>query len=107
VKCNGGATVYAPFDGTVTRRAYPYGDGSCCDIGFLIEGTGQFTGHSAKIFYCDPNLIPVPSAVTKGQAVATDRGLHCGCYGSGMTDHIHYQLDYQGVRIDPASFLFC
>jgi len=108
VRCNGaGATVYAPYAGTVTRRAYPYGDGSCCDTGFLIEGNGQFAGHAAMIFYCDPNRISIPSAVNKGQAVATHRGLHCGCYGSGMTDHVHYQLDYRGVRIDPASFLFC
>jgi murein DD-endopeptidase MepM/ murein hydrolase activator NlpD len=91
----------------VTRRAYPYGDGSCCDTGFEISGTGQFAGHVVMIFYCDPNQITVPSPVTKGQIIATHRGLHCGCYDTGMTDHIHYQVDYNGVRIDPASFLFC
>jgi len=107
VRCNGGATVYAPFAGTVARRANPYGDGSCCDIGFLINGSGQFAGHAAMIFYCDPNRVTMPASVTKGQAVATHRGLHCGCYGTGMNDHVHYQVDYNGVRIDPASFLFC
>jgi uncharacterized protein YgiM (DUF1202 family) len=107
VRCNAGATVYAPYAGTVTRRAYPYGTGSCCDIGFEISGNGQFAGHVAMIFYCDPNRVTIPSAVTKGQAVATHRGLHCGCYNTGMTDHVHYQVLYNGVRIDPASFLFC
>lgn len=107
VKCNpAGATVYAPFAGTVTRRAYPYGDGSCCDTGFVISGSGQFSGHEVMIFYCDPNKVTLPATVSKGQAVATHRSLHCGCYGTGMTDHIHYQVDYQGTRIDPASWLF-
>jgi len=67
VRCNGGATVYAPFAGTVTRRAYPYGDGSCCDIGFQIEGSGQFAGHSVMIFYCDPNRITIGATVTKAR----------------------------------------
>jgi uncharacterized protein YraI len=107
VKCNGGAVVNAPFDGVVQRKAYPYGDGSCCDTGFLITGSGQFSGHSVMIFYCEPNRVTMPATVSKGQPVATHKGLHCGCYGTGMTDHIHYQLDYNGVRIDPASFLFC
>jgi len=107
VKCNGGATVYAPFAGTVTRRVLPYGDGTCCDTGFEINGTGQFAGHSVMIFYCEPNRVSMPSTVNKGQAVATHRGLHCGCYGTGMTDHIHYQVLYNGARIDPASFIFC
>lgn len=107
VKCNGGATVYAPYAGVVVRKAYPYGDGTCCDTGFLIDGSGQFAGHSTMIFYCEPDRVSMGATVTKGQAVATHKGLHCGCYGTGMTDHIHYQLSYNGVRIDPASFLFC
>jgi len=107
VRCNGGATVYAPYQGTVTRRAYPYGNGSCCDIGFEINGSGTWAGHSVMIFYCDPNRVSIPSSVTRGQAVATHRGLHCGCYSTSMTDHIHYQLLYNGVNIDPASYIFC
>jgi len=108
VRCNGGATVYAPFAGTVARKAYPYGDGTCCDTGFLINGSGTFAGHAVMIFYCEPDRISIPATVSKGQAVATHKGLGCGnCYGVGMTDHIHYQVDYNGVRIDPASFIFC
>jgi len=107
VRCNGGATVYAPFAGQVVRKVLPYGDGTCCDTGFLINGSGQFAGHSVMIFYCEPNRVTMPATVTKGQAVATHRGLHCGCYGTGMTDHVHYQVDYNGFRIDPASWLFC
>jgi hypothetical protein len=107
VRCNGGATVYAPFAGTIVRRANPYGDGSCCDTGFQIDGNGSWAGHSVMIFYCHPDRVSMPSAVSRGQALATHRGLHCGCYGTGMTDHIHYQMTYNGVRIDPASFIFC
>jgi hypothetical protein len=109
VKCNpAGATVYAPFDGTVTRKAYPYGDGTCCDTGFEIVGSGMFSGHDVMIFYCEPDKISIPSAVTRGQPVATHRSVLCStCYATGMTDHIHYQVLYNGVRIDPASFLFC
>lgn len=107
MKCNAGATVYAPFDGTVLRKSKPYGNGKCCDTGFLIQGSGQFAGHSVKIFYSEPNLISIPANVTKGQPVATHTGLHCGCYGAGMTDHIHYEVKYNGVTQDPAPFLFC
>lgn len=64
-------------------------------------------GHSVMIFYCDPDRVSMPATVTKGQAVATHRGLHCGCYGTSMTDHIHYQVDYYGTRIDPASWIYC
>jgi murein DD-endopeptidase MepM/ murein hydrolase activator NlpD len=60
------------------------------------------------IFYCEPDRVSMPATVSKGQAVATHKGLQCGnCYGPGMTDHIHYQVDYNGVRIDPASWIFC
>lgn len=108
VQCTpAGATVYAPFDGTVTRKAYPYGDGSCCDTGFEMVGSGTWSGHDIMIFYCEPDKISIPSTVTKGQPVATHKSLYCGCYSSTMTDHIHYQVLYNGVRIDPASFLFC
>jgi hypothetical protein len=107
IPCNGGATVDAPFAGTVVREAFPYGDGTCCDTGFLIEGTGQFAGHSVMIFYAYPDRVNMPATVSSGQAVATHRGLHCGCYGSSMTDHIHYQVDYYGTRIDPASWIYC
>jgi murein DD-endopeptidase MepM/ murein hydrolase activator NlpD len=104
IPCNGGATVDAPFAGTVVREAFPYGDGSCCDTGFLIDGTGTFAGHSVMIFYANPDRVNMPATVSKGQAVATHTGLHCGCYGASMTDHIHYQVDYFGTRIDPASW---
>jgi murein DD-endopeptidase MepM/ murein hydrolase activator NlpD len=49
----------------------------------------------------------MPATVRKGQAIATHKGLHCGCYGSGMTDHVHYQLEINGRSIDPAPYLFC
>jgi len=108
IKCQGGATVYAPFDGTVVRRSNPYKTPSCCNTGFQINGSGCFAGYSAKIFYASPNRVSIPAKVTKGQAVATHTGLHCnGCYDSRMTDHIHIQLEYNGKIVDPTQFLFC
>lgn len=106
IKCNKDATIYAPFDGRITRKAYPYTYESCRNTGFLIEGTGAFKGYSVKIFYVEPT-VKLPIDVTRGQPVAKHIGMYCDDSVPGITDHLHYQMEYNGKIIDPASYIFC
>ena len=43
VLCDAGADIYAPIDGVI-NLSIPYGDGSCCDDGFNIQGSGAWSG---------------------------------------------------------------
>lgn len=98
--------AYAPFPGVVVREAPPYGDGTCCDEGYLLQGTGAWSGYEVKVFYTKPDSSIIGKSVAAGARVGYHTGLLCGCYGSGMTDHSHFQLYLDGVIIDPASYLF-
>jgi len=101
-----GSDVYAAFDGVLRGQVIPYGSGSCCDDGIIIDGSGAWSGYTVWYFYVRA-AIPYGSTVTAGQRVATHLGLHCGCYGTSMTDHVHFQLFRNGVIIDPTSNLNC
>ena len=50
VACSAGSNVYAPISGTY-GIAIPYGDGSCCDNGFDIAGSGAWSGMSNCTHY--------------------------------------------------------
>ncbi|KAK2167483.1 hypothetical protein LSH36_27g06052 [Paralvinella palmiformis] len=101
VLCDAGADIYAPIDGVI-NLSIPYGDGSCCDDGFNIQGSGAWSGHLIKVFYCNSDNSLFGQQVNRGQVIAYHIGLHCGCYGSGMTDHSHIQDSYNGDYIDPS-----
>jgi len=109
VKCNGNATVYAPFAGKIALAApYAAGTKKCCNIGFKIDGSGAWAGYTAKIFYADPSRVKMGSTVTHGQAVATHRSLSCSdCFCAGMTDHIHVEIIHGTNHVDPEPYLFC
>ena len=44
VKCTRNDVARAPFPGVVVSEAPPYGDGTCCDEGYLLRGSGAWTG---------------------------------------------------------------
>ena len=110
--------VYAPYDGTFIREARPYGDGSCCDTGWLFEVEEQWANESGQMvnfqimgFYSAP-LHSNGTPLKKGEPLATHRGLHCGCYSTSMTDHCHFQVIQNpsagtGATTDATSYVYC
>jgi len=101
IVCSDGSNVYAPFDGKITRRARP-GSKDCVNDGLKLEGSGTWSGYSAKIFYVHPNKIG--QFVKKGHLIGSHLGLKCA-YGSSMTDHVHLELYKNGNLVNPTSFV--
>ena len=93
-----GQAVYAPINGTITRKANPYANDSRYS-GLLLKGEN---GEEIKIFYCLSDKIG--QTVQRGERIATTQAISKK-YGSGVTDHIHVELRINGVLTDPTNYL--
>jgi hypothetical protein len=109
-------TLYAPIPGKITFGA-PYGksrftkSGWNVDQGFTIYGQGgtKYEGYTVQVFYSvltakTGTLVDIGTPVAHTiydmySAYAQTEGV------TGMTNHVHYQVKYDGKPTDP-SFLF-
>lgn len=94
--CNEGQNVYAPFDGTITRVAYPY-VGDTRWKGLVLE---DGNGLMLKIFYV--SSIKTGEKVLSGEVIATAQAISKK-YGIGMEDHIHVEVLRDNIHIDPTN----
>lgn len=92
---NVGEEIYSPFEGAIIRQAFPYkGDNSF--EGVVLQGTGNWTGYEAKIFYVVGLL---SGGVSKGQHIAHAQDLTIKY--PAITNHLHFEVKLNGTLIDP------
>lgn len=96
-----GSAVYCPIEGFMKRVAHPYGGRRNKKwLGCAIEGTGLYLGYEVKIFYMDPFLmgeyVYPNDIVGKAQAISKK-------YTSAMIDHLHVEVRYRGMLVNPAT----
>jgi len=105
-------TLYAPISGKITYGA-PYGvakltnSGWNVDQGFTIYGQGgtEYEGYVVSVFYSVLN-VKAGTLVNIGDPVAYTIYDMYSAYAktegkNGMTNHVHYQVKYNGKPIDP------
>lgn len=94
-------SIRAPFDCKVLRYGYPYTDDSSYRL-VEIQGTGKESAYTAKVMYIKPTL-PVGATVKKGAALCKADSL-ARKFGPTMTPHVHFELRYNGLLIDPTAY---
>lgn len=97
-----GHDVYSPIFGKVVRVAVPYKSDERFK-GLVIEGVGRYQGYSVKLFYLDPHKGIVGKTVKQGEVIGTAQDLTIKY--SGITNHIHFEITFKGILIDPSRFL--
>ncbi|KAJ8337826.1 hypothetical protein SKAU_G00367920 [Synaphobranchus kaupii] len=84
IVCADGATVKAPFDVKIIRKAVPYGNGNAIDNGVKLEGGGL----CFKLFYLKPDKYS--GVLKKGQRIG--KLLPMQSVYPGITSHVHVQM---------------
>lgn len=92
-----GQQIFAPFDGTITRKLQVYGSDPKYK-GLEIQSEGDNT-QKVKIFYCIVNPDLISKKVTKGQVIATAQAIN-EKYSPKMKNHIHVELWESGINKD-------
>ncbi|MEG0833291.1 MAG: M23 family metallopeptidase, partial [Oscillospiraceae bacterium] len=90
-----GTPIYAADNGTVTISTtlpWDYGTYVMIDHG---NGMSTVYGHNSA------NLVEVGDVVARGQLI----GL-MGSTGNSTGNHCHFEVRLQGVRVDPAIYLY-
>nr|XP_021336918.1 leukocyte cell-derived chemotaxin-2 isoform X2 [Danio rerio] len=93
ILCGDGATVYAPFDVKINRRARPYGNGNAIDDGINVSGRGL----CFSLFYVKPDSYS--GTLKKGQRIG--RMLPMQRVYPGIPSHVHVQMC---DRSDPTKY---
>nr|AGT29864.1 chemotaxin-like protein [Trachidermus fasciatus] len=86
IKCNDGATVYAPFDVTLNGKVTVYTDPSKAAINNGINLRGG--GLCFKLFYVQPDRYS--GSVRKGQRIGVMMPMQT--VYRGITSHVHVQM---------------
>lgn len=96
-----GSAVYAPIEGVVFRKAFPYGTRGKNKNweGVLIVGMNEYEGYEVKIFYMRPFLIG--DYIFPGEIVGVAQDISKR-YSPSMIDHLHVEVRRNGILIDPA-----
>lgn len=81
--------ILAAFDGVVTRSGPHYGYGNCISIRHY-NGLETLYSHQSK------NLVKVGDKVKAGQVIGLT-----GRTGRATTEHLHFEVSFQGRRINP------
>lgn len=89
-----GEQVCSPVFGEVTKLGYPYKD----DLSFRYVQVSMH-GHDFRLFYVDP-CVKVGDIVSFGAVIGTVQDLSKR-YGSGMTNHVHFEIMKDGEYINP------
>ena len=98
-----GTEVFAPITGKLRNSSIK---STSVLPGMAIDGTGEFTGYTAWIFYVAYNLSLVGKIVTKGTPIGYGVKLNLQPGYKNVGDHVHYQIAQKGVRIDPHNFKY-
>jgi hypothetical protein len=89
--------IYAPFNGTLTRRYYPYANDKKYFGMEVISEVGEF---KMKIMYCVPLADKIGIYVKKGELIGYAQAIS-EKYSPLMRDHLHVELYQAGDLIDP------
>lgn len=100
VECVPGATVHAPWAGTVERTADPYGDGKYSGLLIRIDARTAY-----KVMYMAPLGGLVGSKVAAGDTIGYAQDISRR-YSAGMKPHLHLEVYVDGQAIDPEPLLF-
>jgi hypothetical protein len=98
-----GTEVFAPITGKLRNSSIK---STSVLPGMAIDGTGEFTGYTAWIFYVAYDLSLVGKIVTKGTPIGYGVKLNLQPGYKNVGDHVHYQIAQKGVRIDPHNFKY-
>jgi hypothetical protein len=93
--------IYAPFNGTVTRKYFAYPNNKKYLGLEMISEVGEF---KIKIMYCVPTDAKIGSYVKKGEMIGYAQAIS-EKYSTLMTDHLHVELYQYGNRMDPSTHI--
>ena len=91
---NVGDNVYACEAGTVTVASYQGNAGNMVTI-------DHGNGYTSTYMHNDSIVVSVGDTVTKGQVIALG-----GNTGNSTGPHCHFQIEFNGTKIDPLSFKY-
>ncbi|MBN2570672.1 MAG: M23 family metallopeptidase [Ignavibacteriales bacterium] len=91
---NHGDPIYASGDGVIADVGWHGGYGLCIDIdhGF---------GYKSRYAHLSKSYVTAGQKVTRGQLIA---GM--GSTGLSTSNHLHYEVHYQGIKRDPMLYFF-
>lgn len=90
-----GEKIYSPFTGNIIREAMPYRNDPSY-LGIVLQGVDQWVGYEIKIFY----VVGIFSGrASESQEIGSAQDLTVKY--PGITNHIHLEVKYQGIQIDP------
>ena len=95
-----GQIVYAPFDGTILRKAYPYANDKKWE-GFVLKADSG--NMELKVFYVLLTA-SVGNKVKKGTPIAKAQKISKK-YSPSMKDHIHVEIWVNNTNIDPTQMV--
>ena len=104
IQSDPGYPVASPIDGMIVREKRPYGDGSACDTGLLIAGTGAHSTMLVTLFYARPHEHLIGHLVTAGEEVAIATSLQTKY--PGITNHVHLGIQIAGQWVDPRPMVY-
>lgn len=89
-----GTPIYASGDGVVTNCSYEGGYGNC-----LIINHGY--GYQTRYAHLSAYAVKPGTRVKRGQKIAL-----VGNTGASVGPHLHYEVEYNNQKVDPALFFF-
>ncbi|MBQ4155353.1 MAG: peptidoglycan DD-metalloendopeptidase family protein, partial [Clostridia bacterium] len=91
-----GKPIYSIANGTVILSSYNGSYGNC-----IMIDHGRYNGNSIVSLYahCASLYVGVGQSVSKGQQIGT-----VGSTGRSTGPHLHFEIRYNGNRVDPLSF---
>lgn len=92
ISASPGDDVLSPIAGNLVREAIPYAPFT----GLLIEGTGEYAGYSAKLFYVEARQCGQVKAGTPIGHVQDLQNKY-----PGITNHVHMEVRYRGKLVSP------
>ena len=109
IKAQPGQHVLAPIDGAIKRRNIVYDPGKYPERKDLklveIEGSGRYKGMKVKILYVGEDGPKVGEKVQAGKSSLGSAQEIRKTHGNKMTPHVHMEVEWNNVRIDPANVL--
>lgn len=90
-----GEKIYSPIKGNIIREAMPYEKDSTYK-GIVVKGIGKWDGYELKIFYVEGLF---SGEAFEAQEIGAAQNLTSKY--PGITNHIHLEVKFQGVQVDP------
>lgn len=90
-----GEKIFSPIKGNIVRQAMPYRDDPNYK-GIVLKGIEQWDGYELKIFYVEGLF---SGEAFESQEIGSAQNLTLRY--PGITNHIHLEVKYQGILVDP------